>query len=198
MLNFSDLRLAFRLFTRLAWNLPRHFKSRMRGRDGVRFSPIWPGCAFIRFCEPPVAINRPTPFLVVVRKKSAESPPRNAKSGKSEPAIFHRDDFVLLIDDMECLMVGTEDISLLEAHRKFTLVHIPDGKFLVRRSLKDCERRLDSSTFFRANRGCVVNLGHVIQSRFLEDGRLSFTLRDGKEIVLSRRRSVLFGKTHGL
>ena len=95
-------------------------------------------------------------------------------------------------------MVGTEDISLLEAHRKFTLVHIPDGKFLVRRSLKDCEHRLDSSTFFRASRGCIVNLGHVTQSRFLEDGSLIFTLRDGKEIVLSPRRSVLFAKTHGL
>jgi two-component system LytT family response regulator len=99
---------------------------------------------------------------------------------------------------MECSMVGTEDISLLEAHRKFTLVHIPDGKFLVRCSLKDCERRLDSSTFFRASRGCIVNLGHVTQSRFLEDGSLIFTLRDGKEIVLSRRQSVLFAETHGL
>ena len=95
-------------------------------------------------------------------------------------------------------MVGTEDISLLEAHRKFTLVHLPDGKFLVRRSLKDCERRLDSSTFFRASGDCIVNLGHVTRSRFLEDGSLIFTLRDGKEIVLSRRQSVLFRKTHGL
>jgi two-component system, LytTR family, response regulator len=99
---------------------------------------------------------------------------------------------------MECSMVGTEDISLLEAHRKFTLVHLPDGKFLVRRSLKHCERRLDSSTFFRANSGCIVNLSHVKQSRFLEDGSLIFILRDGKEVVLSRRQSVLFRKTHGL
>ena len=95
-------------------------------------------------------------------------------------------------------MVGTEDISLLEAHRKLTLVHLPDGKFLVRRSLQDCERRLDSSTFFRASRDCIVNLGHVTQSRSLDDGSLIFTLRDGKEIVLSRRQSVLFRKTHSL
>jgi two-component system, LytTR family, response regulator len=95
-------------------------------------------------------------------------------------------------------MVGTEDISLLEAHRKFTLVHLPDGKFLVRRSLKDCERRLDSSTFFRASENCIVNLGHVTQSRSRDDRSLIFTLRDGKEIVLSRRQSVLFRKTHSL
>ena len=95
-------------------------------------------------------------------------------------------------------MVGTEDISLLEAQRKFTLVHLPDGKFLVRRSLKDCERRLHSSTFFRASRGCIVNLSHVKQSRFLEDGSLIFILRDGKEVVLSRRKSILFRATRGL
>jgi two-component system LytT family response regulator len=99
---------------------------------------------------------------------------------------------------MECSMVGTEDISLLEAHRKFTLVHLPDGKFLVRRSLKECERRLDSSTFFRASRGCIVNLSHVKQSRLLEDGSLIFILRDGKEVVLSGRQSILFRKTHAL
>jgi two-component system LytT family response regulator len=99
---------------------------------------------------------------------------------------------------MECSIVGTENISLLEAHRKFTLVHLSDGKFLVRRSLRDYERSLDSSTFFRASRGCIVNLSHVKQSRFLEDGSLIFILRDGKEVVLSRRQSVLFRKTHGL
>ena len=95
-------------------------------------------------------------------------------------------------------MVGTEDISLLEAHRKFTLVHLPDGKFLIRRSLKECERRLDRSTFFRASRGCIVNLSQVKQSRLSKDRGLIFLLKDGKEVVLSRRQSVLFRKTRGL
>ena len=136
--------------------------------------------------------------LPVGGQKESEGLPTPADQSESEPTIFYRDDFVLLTDDMKCSMVGTEDISLLEAHRKFTLVHLPDGKFLVRRSLKECERRLDSSTFFRASRGCIVNLSHVKQSRFLEDGSLIFILRDGKEVVLARRQSVLFRKTHGL
>jgi DNA-binding LytR/AlgR family response regulator len=50
----------------------------------------------------------------------------------------------------------------------------------------------------RASSGCIVNLSHVKQSRFLEDGSLIFILRDGKEVVLSRRQSVLFRRTHGL
>ena len=99
---------------------------------------------------------------------------------------------------MECSMVGTGDISLLEAHRKFTLVHLPDGKFLVQRSLKECERRLDSSTFFRASRGCIVNLSQVKQPRLSNDGNLIFLLKDGKEVVLSRRQTILFRKTRSL
>ena len=99
---------------------------------------------------------------------------------------------------MECSVVGTEDISLLEAHRKSTLVHLPDGKFLVRRSLKECERRLDSSTFFRASRGCIVNLSQVEQPRLSNDGNLIFLLKDGKEVMLSRRQTVLFRATRGL
>jgi two-component system, LytTR family, response regulator len=131
---------------------------------------------------------------VAVQEESEGLPTPAVESEESEPPILHSNDFVLLTDDMECSMVGTEDISLLEAHRKFTLVHLPDGKFLVRRSLKECERRLDSSTFFRASRGCIVNLSHVKQPRLSNGGRL----KDGKEVVLSRRQTVLFRATRGL
>jgi DNA-binding LytR/AlgR family response regulator len=109
-----------------------------------------------------------------------------------------RDDFVLLTDDIKSWIVRIEDISLLEAHRNFTLVHFPHGKLLIRRSLKDCERRLDSSIFLRARRDCIVNLSQVKQPRLSNDGGLIFILRDGKEVVLSRRQTVLFRKTHGL
>ena len=71
-------------------------------------------------------------------------------------------------------MVGTEDISLLEAHRDSTLVHFPHGKLLIRRSLKDCEGRLDSSMFFRASRDCIVNLSQVKQPRLKQRQRSHF------------------------
>ncbi len=114
------------------------------------------------------------------------------------PTIFYRDDFVLLTDDIKSWIVRIEDISLLEAWRNVTLVHFPDGKLLIRRSLGHYERRLDSSIFFRASRRCIVNLCHVKQARPLENEGLIFLLKDGREVVLSRRQSVLFRKTRGL
>jgi two-component system LytT family response regulator len=112
--------------------------------------------------------------------------------------MFHRDDFVLLTDDIKSWIVRIEDIALLEAWQNSTLVHFPDGKLLIRRSLADCERRLDSSMFFRASRDCIVNLSQVKQSRLSKDIGLIFLLKDGKEVVLSRRQSVLFRTTRGL
>ena len=44
---------------------------------------------------------------------------------ESAPAMFHRDDFVLLSDDIKFWMVRIQDISLLEARQNFTLVHFP-------------------------------------------------------------------------
>jgi two-component system LytT family response regulator len=105
--------------------------------------------------------------------------------------------FVVAVQKESEVIVRIEDISLLEAHQNFTLARFPNGKVLIRRSLADCERRLDSSMFFRASRDCIVNLSHVKQSQLSKDG-LIFILRDGEEVVLSRIQTVLFRKTRGL
>ena len=131
---------------------------------------------------------------MAVQKKSEGSPTPAVESEESEPAILHSNDFVLLNDEIKHWIVRIEDISLLEAHGNFTLVHFPHGKLLIRRSLADCERRLDSSMFFRASRDCIVNLSQVKQSRLSKDRGLIFLLKDGKEVVLSRRQASLFRK----
>ena len=145
----------------------------------------------------PIKFKNRAPLLVAAQKES-DVLPAPADQSESVPTILHRDDFVLLTDDIRSWILRIEDISLLEACRKLTLVHFPDGKVLIRRSLGAFERRLDSSIFFRASRDCIVNLSHVKQPRLLEDERIFFLLKDGREVVLSRRQSVLFRKTRGL
>jgi DNA-binding LytR/AlgR family response regulator len=136
-------------------------------------------------------------FLVAVQKKSERSPLAGVQREENEFATIHRDDFILLTDDIKLRIVRTADISLLEACRNFTLVHFADGSLLIRRSLGSCERRLDGSIFFRANRGCIVNLTHV-ERPLLSKDRLVFVLKDGKEVVFSRRQSILFRRRRGL
>ena len=131
----------------------------------------------------PVNLKNRTPRLVAGQKESDGLPTPADQSEESEPAILHRNDFVLLTDDIKHWIVRMEDISLLEAHQNFTIAHFPNGEVLIRRSLADCERRLDSSMFFRASRDCIVNLSQVKQSRLSKDRGLIFLLNDGKEVV---------------
>ena len=89
------------------------------------------------------------------------------------------------------------NVSTFEAQRCETLIRFGAEQILIRRSLEYCEGRLDNSLFFRASRGCIVNLGHLSQPR-LEDGCLHFLVNDGREVVFSRRQTTLFRAIQGL
>ena len=146
----------------------------------------------------PINFKNRTPLLVAIQEEPGGLPTPAVESEESEPAILHSNDSVLLTDGIKCWILRIEDISLLEACFNYTLVHFFDDRLLIRRTLEDCERRLDSSTFFRASRGCIVNLNQVKQPRLCNNGNLIFLLKDGKEVVLSRRQTVLFRATRGL
>ena len=110
-------------------------------------------CSAIYF---PINYKNRTPLLVAVQEESVGLPTPAVESEESEAAILHNNDSVLLADGIKCWIVRIEDISLLEACFNCTLVHFFDDRLLIRRTLGDCERRLDNSTFFRASRGCLV------------------------------------------
>jgi DNA-binding LytR/AlgR family response regulator len=80
-----------------------------------------------------------------------------------------------LTDDIKVWIGQIGDISLLEACRNKTLVHLPDGKLLIRRSLGDRELRLDRSIFFRASRRYIVNLSHVKRLNMEKGASCSFS-----------------------
>jgi two-component system LytT family response regulator len=117
---------------------------------------------------------------------------------EKEDRTLRLDDFVFLSGDRKCWLVQTGDIWFLEACGEQTRIHLPAGPVLVRRKLQDCERRLDSSTFFRATRDCIINLTHVKQTRLLDSSRVLFILPTGKEIVVSGRQNFLFRKMRAL
>jgi DNA-binding LytR/AlgR family response regulator len=116
----------------------------------------------------------------------------------SKSRIFQGDDLVLLTGGSECRLTRIDTILILEASSNGTLVHFAEDTFLIHRSLSECERRLDRSLFFRVNRACIINLSQVRLPRLLSDGGLLFLLRNGKEVVLSRRQSARFRAMRGL
>ncbi len=117
---------------------------------------------------------------------------------KKDDRTLRPHDFVFLSDNSKCWLIRTADIWFLEACGDHTRIHLPDGTPLVRRLLRDCARRLDSSTFFRATRDCVVNLTHVKQTRLLDSAHVLFVLPSGKEVMVSGRQNLLFRRMRAL
>jgi DNA-binding LytR/AlgR family response regulator len=107
-------------------------------------------------------------------------------------------DFALVVDNRKCWMIRASDISTLEACENYTRVHLSCAAPLIRRPLRECERRLDPSLFFRARGDCIVNLGRVSQTRTLTPFQLVFVLQDGREIVASREQSLIFRRSRAL
>jgi two-component system LytT family response regulator len=123
--------------------------------------------------------------------------PTNVSVGKDDRAL-RLDDFVFLSDNSKCWLIRTADIWVLEACGDHTRIHLPDGTALIRRPLRDCERRLDSSTFFRATRDCVINLTHVKQTRLLDPAHILFVLPNGNDVIVSGKQNILFRKMRAL
>lgn len=137
------------------------------------------------------------PLLPAIQTQAGKPAAPLAKSEESKPQRLSRGAFVLLTDDNKCRLARIETISFLEAFQNATFVHLNESKILIQRSLVECERRLDNSIFVRASRDCIVNLSQVKQPRLLK-GRLIFILKDEREVVFSRRQSVLFRALRGL
>ena len=96
---------------------------------------------------------------------------------------------IFVRDGERCWIVRMTDIYLMESEGNYTRLYFSGNAPLVFRSLTAIEQRLSSTTFFRANRSQIVNLGWITAVENDIDGRLRISLRDGKQVEISRRQS---------
>ena len=111
---------------------------------------------------------------------------------------LRNDDFVVLTDNVKCCILRMSDLLRLEAEGNYSRVYWIGSSMLIRRPLRDCEKRLDPTKFFRARRDCIVNLDHVKHTRIVDLMRYVFVLQDGTEVTLSRRQSLVLRKSRSL
>lgn len=98
-------------------------------------------------------------------------------------------DQVFVRDQDRCWIVRVSDIFLFESEGNYTRVCFRAERPLVRRTLNALEQRLDPGTFFRASRAQMFNLKWIESVDETVSGGLVVTLRGGRTVELSRRRS---------
>jgi two-component system LytT family response regulator len=83
-------------------------------------------------------------------------------------------------------VVPVEEIDWIEAQDYYVEVHSAGRSYLLRRSLKQLEERLDPRRFARVHRSAIVNLARIQSLRPATHGERDLVLRDGTQLKLSR------------
>jgi DNA-binding LytR/AlgR family response regulator len=144
----------------------------------------------------PTAVELSLPGTRTVEQLEQDEP--SDPVSEYEERVLRPDDFVFLSGKGTCRLIRTREIWLLEACGGRTRVSIPGGTVVLRRTLAECERKLDRTAFFRATRDCIINLMHVKQTRLLDCSRVAFVLPNNKQVIVSGEQNAFFRKMRAL
>ncbi|QEE26613.1 response regulator transcription factor [Terriglobus albidus] len=106
---------------------------------------------------------------------------------RSEPQKLPLDQFFIR-EGERAWMVRAVEIKLIEAEGNYARLHFGENRPLILRSLQTLQARLDEH-FFRANRSQIVNLRWIARMELEVDGAVRAVLKDGTEVIFSRRQS---------
>lgn len=84
------------------------------------------------------------------------------------------------------VFVRADDIDWVEASGDYVRLHTADSSFLLRATMREMERRLDSRTFLRVHRSHLVRADRIERMSPDSHGDYSLELRDGTVLRLTR------------
>jgi two-component system LytT family response regulator len=79
------------------------------------------------------------------------------------------------------------EIDWIEAADYYVCMHVGPRSHLLRRSMSELERELDSEIFCRIHRSAIVNLDRVRGLKLSKEGEYEVLLENGARLRLSRR-----------
>ncbi|MEA2296231.1 MAG: hypothetical protein QOE86_3870 [Solirubrobacteraceae bacterium] len=166
---------------------------RMPGLDGVELARV-----LRRFAAPPALIFvsayesaaveafelRALDYLLkpVSRARVAEALARISAPPPEEP-----DTLAVDVSGGGTRLVRRDDVLYLQSHGDYIRVITPDGRFLVRGTLNEIERRWEPYAFHRVHRRFLVNLRRAVEVRPQLNGTALLILADGAELPIARR-----------
>lgn len=83
-------------------------------------------------------------------------------------------------------------IDWIEADDYYAKLHADGRSYLVRRTMRDLESRLDPAVFVRVHRSAIVRIEHVERMHPCVRGSHVLILKDGSRLTLSRSRRATF------
>ena len=98
-------------------------------------------------------------------------------------------DRLLVPDGRRLVPVAMDAIVWIKAEGDYARVYANGRSYLVTRSLKELESRLDADRFLRIHRSAMVQGSHIREVRAQGSSRYKVELSDGTTVIVSRRRA---------
>ena len=84
-------------------------------------------------------------------------------------------------------LINRGSILYVQSHGDFVRIVTDDGRYLLRSTLNEIERRWEPSEFVRVHRQYVANLARAVELRPLLGGTAELAFPDGQSIPVARR-----------
>jgi DNA-binding LytR/AlgR family response regulator len=95
-------------------------------------------------------------------------------------------------------LVPRGSILYAQSHGDFVRIVTPEGRYLIRATLAEVERRWDQYGFVRVHRQYLANLARAVELRPLLGGTAELAFADGQTIPIARRHVADLGRRLGV
>jgi two-component system LytT family response regulator len=99
--------------------------------------------------------------------------------------------------DGRLVFLKPDDIVWVEAADNYIILHLTEGRLMLRETLAAIEERIGSINFARVNRSALVHIDQIKELQPTFHGDYVVVLRDGTRVPLSRSLRGQFGKFIG-
>lgn len=95
-------------------------------------------------------------------------------------------------------LIPRGSILYVQSHGDFVRIVTEDGRYLLRATLHDIERRWEPFGFVRVHRQYVANLSRAVELRPLFGGTAELAFADGQIVPIARRHAAELGRRLGV
>ena len=104
------------------------------------------------------------------------------------------DERITVKTDGRIVFLNPADIVRVEAADNYVLLHLVEGRLMLRETMAAIEVRLGPAGFARVNRSAIVRLAQIREIQPAQHGDYTVVMRDGTKLPLSRSLRSQLGK----
>jgi len=102
------------------------------------------------------------------------------------PAPAAKPDRITVKADGRLVFLKPDEIVRVEAADNYVMLHLVNGRLMLRETMTAIETRLGTASFVRVNRSAIVHFDQIKEIQPAQHGDYTVVLRDGTKLPLSR------------